>query len=50
MDFLGLILKGIVMLLVLMGMFYIAFSNPGTVTAIAVVMLTGSVLFLVRGN
>ena len=49
MDFLGLIINGLVMILVFMAMVYIAMHNPGEVTAIAILAVFGSVLFLVRG-
>lgn len=49
MDFLGLIINGLVMILVFMATVYIAMHNPGEVTAIAILAVFGSVLFLVRG-
>jgi hypothetical protein len=49
MDFLGLIINGLVMILVFMAVVYIAMHNPGEVTVIAILAVFGSVLFLVRG-
>jgi hypothetical protein len=49
MDFLGLILKGVMGIAMVMGILYIAISNPGAVTVMAITFLVGSVLFLVRG-
>lgn len=49
MDFLGLILNGLIMILVFMAVVYIAMHNPGEVAAIAIVAVVGCILFLVRG-
>ncbi len=48
MDFLGLIINGLVTVLLVMGILYIALHNPGQVAAVAIVAVVGSILFLVR--
>jgi len=49
MDFIGSIISGLIMILVFMGVVYVAMHNPGEVTAIATLAVFGSILFLVRG-
>ena len=49
MDFLGSIVSGLIMILAVLGVVYIALHNPAEVAALAVLFLVGSVLFLVRG-
>lgn len=48
MDFLGLIINGLVMILVVMGIMYLALNNPVEVTAVAITAVFGIILFLVR--
>lgn len=49
MDFIGNVINGLVMILVFMGIVYVALHNPGEVTIIAILAVFCSILFLVRG-
>lgn len=49
MDFIGNIISGLVLILLFMGIVYVAMHNPGEVTVIAILAVFCSILFLVRG-
>lgn len=49
MDFLGSIISGLFTILGFMLLVYVALHNPAEVTALVILFLIGSILFLVRG-